>query len=113
MMFIRAIRNGKLAGYAKLKENSSLPGDPRNNVMEIARFYAKKEMIGKGVGSSLMRACVNLARQSKKRMLWLGVWELNMHAIGFYEKWGFEKIGTHLFTLGDDRQTDWLMKKDL
>lgn len=112
-IFLLAYRNGKLAGYAKLKDNSSLPGDSRNNVMEIARFYSVKAMIGKGVGSALMRACVNLARQAKKRMLWLGVWEHNQRAIGFYEKWGFEKVGTHLFMLGDDKQTDWLMKKDL
>lgn len=112
-IFLLAYRNGKLAGYVKLKENSPLPGDVRNNVMEIARFYALKEMIGKGVGSAMMRACVNLARDAKKRMLWLGVWELNNRAIEFYNKWGFEKTSTHVFILGEDKQTDWIMKKEL
>ena len=112
-IFLLAYRNGKLAGYVKLKDNSPLPGDERNNVMEIARFYALKEMIGKGVGSAMMRACVNLARDAKKRMLWLGVWELNKRAIEFYKKWGFEQISTHFFILGEDKQTDWIMKKEL
>ena len=112
-IFMIAYRNNKVAGYVKLKDKSSLPGDDRNNAMEIARFYATREMLGKGVGSAMMRASVNLARQAKKRCLWLGVWEHNKRAIDFYTGWGFEKIGSHFFMLGDDKQTDWLMKKDL
>ena len=28
---------------------------------------------------------------------------------GFYEKMGYEKFGTHIFDIGDDPQTDWMM----
>jgi len=49
----------------------------------------------------------------KKEIVWLGVWEKNNRAISFYKKWGFEKFGEHSFTLGDDIQNDWLMKKEL
>jgi ribosomal protein S18 acetylase RimI-like enzyme len=49
----------------------------------------------------------------KKDNIWLGVWEHNHQAIKFYTTWGFEKFGDHLFLLGDDPQTDWLMKKEL
>jgi ribosomal protein S18 acetylase RimI-like enzyme len=49
----------------------------------------------------------------QKQALWLGVWEKNERAINFYHRWGFEKFGEHDFILGDDVQTDWLMKKEL
>jgi ribosomal protein S18 acetylase RimI-like enzyme len=41
------------------------------------------------------------------------VWEHNERALEFYRKWGFEKYGQHVFMLGNDAQTDLLMKKEL
>jgi ribosomal protein S18 acetylase RimI-like enzyme len=43
--------------------------------------------------------------------VWLGVWEKNLRAISFYEKNGFIAFDQHIFQLGDDRQTDIMMKK--
>ena len=43
--------------------------------------------------------------------MYLGVWEHNPRAIAFYRKWSFEKVGQHSFMLGDDEQTDWLMRR--
>jgi ribosomal protein S18 acetylase RimI-like enzyme len=45
--------------------------------------------------------------------LWLGVWEKNEPAIRFYEKNGFKKFSKHIFKLGNDEQTDLLLKKTL
>ena len=70
-------------------------------------------MIGKGVGKKLMQTCHDIARQKGKKILWLGVWKENHRAIDFYKSWGFEIFGDQEFILGDDVQTDWLMKKDL
>jgi ribosomal protein S18 acetylase RimI-like enzyme len=42
-------------------------------------------------------------------VLWLGVWEKNPNAIGFYERLGFKKVGTHAFRFGSEMQTDLLM----
>jgi ribosomal protein S18 acetylase RimI-like enzyme len=60
-----------------------------------------------------MQQCIDIALEKEKELLWLGVWEHNHRAIGFYKKWGFEKFSTHTFMLGNDAQTDWLMKKEL
>ncbi|MGV2488753.1 UNVERIFIED_CONTAM: GNAT family N-acetyltransferase, partial [Bacillus mycoides] len=38
------------------------------------------------------------------------VWEENHRAIKFYEKNGFKIFGKHDFVLGEDVQTDLLMK---
>jgi ribosomal protein S18 acetylase RimI-like enzyme len=81
--------------------------------IEIERIYSTQEYIGKKAGKSLMEACLDVAREQDCETIWLGVWEHNPRAIAFYEKWGFEKFGSHPFLLGTDLQTDLLMKKNL
>jgi ribosomal protein S18 acetylase RimI-like enzyme len=81
--------------------------------LEIARIYSIQKTIGKGVGKKLMQTCHDTARQKGKKILWLGVWKENQRAIDFYTNWGFEIFSEQKFVLGDDVQTDWLMKKNL
>jgi ribosomal protein S18 acetylase RimI-like enzyme len=45
--------------------------------------------------------------------MWLGVWEENPRAIRFYQKQGFVEFDQHIFQLGEDAQTDILMKLNL
>ncbi|HSU51405.1 MAG TPA: GNAT family N-acetyltransferase, partial [Segetibacter sp.] len=61
----------------------------------------------------LMEFAISFAVSNQKTVIFLGVWEHNKKAISFYEKLGFKKFGEHLFMLGKDAQTDWLMKKDV
>ena len=111
--FFLAFINDQPVGYVKLRDGS-VPLDLVNqSCLEIARIYAVKDKIGKGVGKNLMQACHDFAEQKGKKILWLGVWEKNQRAIDFYSKWGFEKFGSQKFLLGDDLQNDWLMKKEL
>ena len=100
------------AGYARIKEGT-LPGQPTLRAMEIERIYARREYVGKKAGSTLMEACLDRARRKGYHTVWLGVWERNARAIHFYERWGFERFGEHVFWLGDDAQTDWLMKRNI
>jgi len=83
------------------------------NCIEIERLYAAKEFIGRNVGSKLMECCLQQAFDEGFQLVWLGVWEHNLRAISFYEKWGFEKFGSHPFMLGKDLQTDLLFKKTI
>lgn len=108
--FLLAYSNDEVAGYARLID---APGKELPDVrsIEIARIYALQNSIGKGVGRALMDRCITIAGERNKQVIWLGVWEKNQRAIDFYIKWGFEKFGEHVFMLGDDPQTDWLMKK--
>lgn len=100
-------------GYAKMRHGEKRPEFRDKDSVEIARIYVINSYVGAGVGKELMRKCIFLARDMKKEIVWLGVWEKNNRAISFYKKWGFEKFGEHSFTLGDDVQNDWLMKKEL
>ncbi len=112
-IFLLAYENDHPVGYAFLKENSNAPELVNTDCIEISRIYVRIPFIGKGIGKKLMQKCIDIAQQKMRSVLWLGVWEKNRSAIDFYEKWGFEKFSTHFFQLGDDEQTDWLMKKRL
>jgi ribosomal protein S18 acetylase RimI-like enzyme len=58
-----------------------------------------------------MRACLDEARTRGCDVIWLDVWEHNLRARAFYRKWGFSEAGTQPFKLGDDMQTDLLMRR--
>jgi ribosomal protein S18 acetylase RimI-like enzyme len=53
-----------------------------------------------------MDAVREAARGIGAGQIWLGVWERNARAIAFYMKCGFRDVGTQIFQLGEDKQTD-------
>lgn len=110
-IFLLAEQDGEVIGYVRLREMKNPLLKEGGAAMEIARIYAVQSSIGKGVGSALMKHCIEVAKQKKVHVIWLGVWEHNHKAIAFYTKWGFERFSEHVFMLGEDAQTDWLMKK--
>ncbi len=97
-------------GYARLKAGDAPAEVTAPRPIELARLYAEKEWIGHGVGAALMQACMDKARGQGYATLWLGVWERNPRAIAFYRRWGFCQVGTHVFQLGADPQTDLVMQ---
>jgi ribosomal protein S18 acetylase RimI-like enzyme len=112
-LFFLAYVKDEPVGYVKLRDGSVPMQLDTRSCLEIARIYSVQSRIGKGVGKKLMQTCHEVAKQRGKKILWLGVWKQNQRAIDFYTAWGFEIFGEQEFILGDDVQTDWLMKKDL
>jgi ribosomal protein S18 acetylase RimI-like enzyme len=82
-------------------------------VRELGRLYTDPEMKGLGICSKVMQACLDRAAAPGAVWLWLGMWEHNLPAQAFYRKWGFEKFSSHVFMLGADAQTDWLLRRRL
>ena len=111
--FLLAFDGDQPVGYVKLQDSAKPEYLENAAAIEIVRIYSVKSMIGKGIGKLLMASCIDIAMKRKKKIIWLGVWEQNKRALDFYTKWGFKKFGEHEFILGNDIQTDWLMKKDL
>lgn len=111
--FFLASDDRRPAGYAKIRTSHPPEGLQSASALEIERLYAHQQYIGKRVGYMLMQTCLAHARKKGAQTVWLGVWEKNARAIAFYQKNGFEKFGEHTFMLGDDAQTDWLLKKEL
>ena len=56
-----------------------------------------------------MRACLDEAQQAGHETIWLGVWERNERAKAFYHKNCFMDVGSHVFMLGTDAQTDRIL----
>ena len=103
----------ELAGYAHVVESSVPSAVTGRQPIELKRFYIGKQWQGRGFAHHLMDAVFAEARARDAHTLWLGVWEHNPRAISFYRKFGFERVGEHIFKLGSDLQTDWLMSVDL
>ncbi len=112
-IFFLAFEEDEPLGYVRLRDGEYFNEFGGKTSIEIVRIYAVTSAIGKGVGRALMNRCIDTAKELNRQIIWLGVWEHNKRAIDFYTKWGFEKFGQHVFVLGNDVQTDLLMKKEL
>jgi GNAT superfamily N-acetyltransferase len=110
-VFLIAEADGQPAGYAHLRFAPAPAAIAGRAPMEIRRFYACKEWIGRGVGAVLMEECMARARQAGCDAVWLDVWEHNDRAMAFYRKWGFVLVGSQRFKLGNDLQYDLLMAR--
>lgn len=103
----------KAIGYLKLNSGQSQTELKDGNAIEIERIYVLKAFHGKKVGQLLYNQAIEVAKQANADYIWLGVWEENPRAISFYKKNGFIAFDKHIFTLGDDEQTDIMMKLQL
>lgn len=112
-VFLIAEKDTEPVGYAKILVGSTETSIHSKKPVELVRIYTRANAFGLGVGTTLMQACLAEANRLGCEVIWLGVWEHNPRAIRFYQKWGFEKVGTHPFLLGDDLQTDWIMQRSL
>jgi len=111
--FYFAVLNDKIIGYLKINYGDSQTELKLENALEIERIYVLKEFHGKNIGQLLFEKGMELAHQKKADYVWLGVWEENPRAISFYKKNGFVEFDKHIFKLGDDEQTDIMMKLQL
>jgi ribosomal protein S18 acetylase RimI-like enzyme len=111
--FIWAEQRGIPAGYAKLRRGAAKACVNGPKPVELERIYADPELIGAGVGKTLLHTSIKIAMGEGFQTLWLGVWEHNERAIEFYHRQGFVDAGEHAFLLGNDQQTDRIMQLDL
>lgn len=108
-----ACENTTIVGFSRLRESNEVSEILGSNTIELQRLYVLTEAQGKSVGKRLMESSLIYATERRYNWIWLGVWERNFNAQKFYDKWGFEKFSEHIFWMGDDAQTDWLLRKKL
>lgn len=111
--FYFAVQDKDVIGYLKVNTGASQTELKNSRALEIERIYVSKAFHGKKVGQLLYEKAIQVARKAGLEYVWLGVWEENARAIRFYEKNGFVPFDKHLFKLGDDIQTDIMMKLKL
>ena len=103
----------QVIGYLKLNFGDSQTELKDDKSAEIERIYVLQEYQGKKVGQLLYEKALQIANAYKADYIWLGVWEENPRAIQFYKKNGFTEFDKHIFKLGEDEQTDIMMKLSL
>ena len=102
-----------VVGYLKINFGASQTELKDNEALEIERIYVLQAFHGKKIGQALYEKAISIAKEMKVKYVWLGVWEQNNKAIQFYKKNGFVQFDTHIFKLGNDEQTDIMMKLKL
>lgn len=111
--FFIAWDNDAPIGYLKINTGKAQTELQDDQSMEIERIYVLSAYHGRKVGQLLYDKALEVAVALHKTAIWLGVWEENPRAIRFYEKNGFVAFDKHIFRLGDDEQTDIMMRKVL
>jgi ribosomal protein S18 acetylase RimI-like enzyme len=111
--FYFSLYEDNIVGYIKLNFSNAQTEFKDKNALEVERIYVSGEHHGKRIGKQLLDFAIDIASSKQFDYVWLGVWEHNNKAIGFYEHNGFETFSSHQFMLGDDKQVDLLMKRYL
>ena len=111
--FYFALDHEIIIGYLKVNTGTAQTENKDANAFEIERIYVDQAYLGKKIGQLLFEKAIDLAKIKKASYVWLGVWEENHRALAFYKKNGFIPFDKHIFRLGNDEQTDIMMKLEL
>lgn len=111
--FYFAIVGEEAVGYLKLNTGRAQTELKEDEGIEIERIYVLEAYHGMKVGQALFEKAMEIATARHSAYVWLGVWEENSKAIRFYEKNGFVTFDKHIFKLGNEEQTDIMMKRQL
>lgn len=108
-----------LVGYT-VCINDELPTDaaidrelPDEGVVMMSKFYVHPEFHGAGVSKNMMSHLMEQYVTSDRQWMWLGTNEANARAISFYERAGFQQIGTRTFDVGGSQAKDVVLARNL
>ena len=107
--------DGEIVGYILFSDGEiSFDEIKGSTALELRRLYVIKEYHGKGIAQKIMNFFLDYAIAQGYDVAFLGVWEHNLKAQKFYDKFGFIKsLHTHDFPIGNTPQTDVYMWKRL
>ncbi|SEI65164.1 Ribosomal protein S18 acetylase RimI [Dyadobacter sp. SG02] len=111
--FHLAYDGDKLIGYLKVNHGPAQSELKDDTALEIERIYVLRAWQGLKIGQLFYEKAIEIACARRYAYVWLGVWEENEKAIGFYKRNGFAEFDKHLFKLGDEIQTDIMMRRAL
>ncbi|MCC7185189.1 MAG: GNAT family N-acetyltransferase, partial [Acidobacteria bacterium] len=101
-----AEETGVFVAFAQLRRGEVPSWVDGAGPVELWRFYVEQSWHGRGIAQQLMHRIDDEVRRMGARTIWLGVWEHNARAQAFYRKCGFATMGSHVFVVGNDAQTD-------
>lgn len=86
-----------------------LPLADTTNDLELKRIYLLGKFQGGGLGKQLVSTAIAHSQAASAKRLLLGVYAQNHSAIGFYERFGFRKVGARKFSVGGRDYDDHIM----
>ena len=101
--------DGAAVGYAKLGP-PQLPFTPRERAVELRQLYVLAPWHGAGVAATLTDWVIAAARDLGAEALFLSVFTDNHRARRFYDRYGFEAVGTYAFMVGTQADEDIVMR---
>ncbi|MEZ4660386.1 MAG: GNAT family N-acetyltransferase [Caldilineaceae bacterium] len=108
-----AEQNETLSGVCKLAVVDAPPCVQASRPIELVNLYVGAIHQQHGIGTALMAAALALLAASVHDVLWLCVWEQNMNAIRFYQRWGFQQVGWHNIWVDDVCFRDLVMVREI
>lgn len=114
-LVVAVAADSTLLGYSMIVRGE--PSDPDvaaavtlRPTVELSKFYVRRAAHGAGVAGELMRETLDAAAVGASGA-WLGVNEENAHALRFYAKHGFEKVGRKRFLVGARYEDDFVLER--
>jgi ribosomal protein S18 acetylase RimI-like enzyme len=111
--FYIAYSDTEVVGYLKINFGDAQTESFNENALEVQRIYVLQNFHGKNIGQLLLEEVKKIAQATGVDYIWLGVWEENHKALRFYTKNGFVVFDKHVFIMGNDEQTDLLMRFEI
>ena len=110
--------DGEPAGYTMVVFGEPGDADAAASVTarptaELSKCYALPAAHGTGLAAALVRASCAAAAARGTRSMWLGVNHQNVRANRFYEKQGFQRVGTKKFLVGERYEDDFVLERSL
>jgi len=100
---------GRAVAYCKLGP-PSLPFEVKAPTVELRQFYVLRPWQGAGLSAELMDWALGEARLRGSEEMYLSVFVDNRRARRFYERYGFEYVGTYHFMVGTHADDDLIMR---
>lgn len=99
-------------GYAMLQP-CHLPFDPMPpGALELSRIYLLAQAQGGGRGSALLNIVLERVEERGRPPLFLSVFSGNTGAQKLYARHGFRHVGEYLFEVGQQRDREFIWRRD-
>lgn len=108
-IYLLACKEGEPAGFVKIKKHSLNDQIESGAQMELQKIYVLPEYQSHGIGAALMKQVKILTEKLYPDYIWLDTHISNLRAVKFYERHGFQKMGTYYFTIGSQSFEYFLM----
>jgi len=101
-----AEEEGRVLGGCGIYPTEGLP----EGCVELVKFYLLPESRGRGIGRALLDKCIETARETGYRQVYLESFPVLEKAVYMYEKAGFRSISGPLGSSGHFACTIWMVK---